>query len=139
MRKKTVKGRPGRFGAVYADDFDTPRFRLLSPVQRCIFVALTTYAGRFTDECWPSEERLASIVGVHRVTVSKAIARLEELGYLSIVVEQTGHWRHNRYTLLSPPAAPLPPALPGDPSDSHGADDGGVPVDRLPETTSPGE
>lgn len=45
--------------------------------------------------CWPSQERIADVTGLHRITVTRSIKRLEAAGYL--LVER--HGRRCRYRL----------------------------------------
>src|SRR5262245_54738174 len=55
--------------------------RALNATQVRILAAVGIYADRKGD-AWPSQETLATVVGVHRATVCRAIKRLRELGYL---------------------------------------------------------
>ncbi len=51
---------------------------------------------------WPPQDLIALETGLHRVTVNRAIQRLQKLGYLVIVPHQRrhGHWRANAYRVL---------------------------------------
>ena len=57
---------------------------------------------------WPSQERIASLIGITRPTVCRAIRRLRDLGYLHRYRKRTprGHYR-NVYQLLYPAYAAL--------------------------------
>lgn len=99
--------RTPRHGVVWADDWDTPRFRQLSPAQRCIYVTLTTYAAGGRGEVWPKQATIAAVTGFTVRAVEKGIARLVELGFLRVSRQETGLKRRNIYTLLSPPPETL--------------------------------
>ncbi len=95
--------RTPRHGIIWAEDWDAPRFRLLSPIQRCVYVTLVTYASGGRGEVWPKQATIAGVVGITLRATEKAIARLAELGYLRVTRQAGGTRRRNVYTLLSPP------------------------------------
>lgn len=92
-----------RHGVVWAEDWDSDRFRLLSPAQRNVYVTLTLYAAGGRGDVWPKQSTIAQVNGITLRAVEGAIARLVELGYLRITRAATGTRRRNVYTLLSPP------------------------------------
>jgi len=115
--KLVDRRRTPRHGIVWADEWDTPRFRLLTPIQRCLYITITQYAGRTTGACWPKQATLARIVACDIRTVERGIKRLVQLEYLTVVREEHGARRVNTYTLCSPPAT-VPGALPPPPDRS---------------------
>lgn len=92
-----------RHGFVWADDWDSDRFRLLTHAQRSVYVTLTLYANGGRGAVWPKQATIARIVGLTVRATEKAISRLEELGYLTVARQTGGPRRRNVYTLLSPP------------------------------------
>lgn len=112
--------RGGRHGIVWKDEWDSPRFRLLSPVQRCVYVTLTQYVGASTGQCWPKVSTLMGVVGCGESTVRHAISQLKALGYLTVGKVSMGQRKRvNLYTLRSPPPFPPPPALDGGDNGDH--------------------
>ncbi|MDP2309297.1 MAG: helix-turn-helix domain-containing protein [Pseudomonadota bacterium] len=97
-----------RHGIVWAEDWDSDRFRLLSTAQRVVYVTLVMYATAGRGEVWPKQGTIASVTGLSRRAVEDAIRRLAELGYVRIARKATGLRRRNTYTLLSPPREPPP-------------------------------
>lgn len=95
-----------RHGIVWADDWDSPRFRLLTMAQRVVYVTLTTYATGGRGDVWPKQATIATTVGLTLRAVEKAIERLSELGYVRVTRQSSGPKRRNIYTLLSPPREP---------------------------------
>ena len=57
---------------------------------------------------WPSQERIATALGINRATVCRAVKRLRDHGYLDRYRKRTarGHFR-NVYRLLYPIYVPL--------------------------------
>jgi DNA-binding MarR family transcriptional regulator len=92
-----------RHGIVWADDWDTPRFRLLTMAQRVVYVTLTVYAAGGRGDVWPKQATIAQTTGLTLRAVEKAIDRLAQLGYVRVTRQPTGLRRRNVYTLLSPP------------------------------------
>jgi DNA-binding transcriptional MocR family regulator len=79
--------------------------------------AIGVYAGR-DGTAWPSQETIASMLGVTRETVCKAIKRLRKHGYLDRYRQQTSRgWHRNVYRLLFPEYVPIPSRLPLEESD----------------------
>lgn len=109
-----VDRRGGRFGVVYATEWDSARFRKLTANQRCVYVTICLFAGRQTGQAWPKVSKLQSITGFGESTVRHAVKKLVELGYLHVGKVQLGRKRINVYTLLSPPEFPPPPPVPGE-------------------------
>ena len=92
-----------RHGIVWAEDWDSPRFRLLSHAQARVYVTLVTYSAGGRGDVWPKQTTIAQVCGLTVRAVEKAIDRLEELGYLKVTRQPAGSRRRNIYTLLSPP------------------------------------
>jgi DNA-binding MarR family transcriptional regulator len=107
MEQHTVEVRDGRkaprHGVVWAEDWDSDRFRLLSHAQARVYVTLTLYAVSGKGDVWPKQSTIAAVTGLSRRAVEDAIRRLAELGYVRVTRKPTGMRRHNIYTLLSPP------------------------------------
>lgn len=59
----------------------SPEWRALTLAQRDVLLLLDSYADGATGLCWPSQARLASELGVSQRTITRAIGRLEELGF----------------------------------------------------------
>jgi DNA-binding MarR family transcriptional regulator len=95
--------RTPRHGIVWAEDWDTDRFRLLSHAQARVYVTLTLYAVSGRGDVWPKQATIAATVGLTLRAVEKAIERLAELGYVRVTRQPGGTRRRNVYTLLSPP------------------------------------
>ena len=100
-RFAVVDSRKRRFGIVHLDDFDSDRFRSLSPSHRLIYVSLCMFVGRQTGTCYPKISRLARMTGFSRSTIFRALNKLESLEF---VERQKLHLskarRINLYTLL---------------------------------------
>ncbi len=88
------------YGVVYRADYDCDQFRRLSPITRCVYVALTLHATRQSREAWPKIESMARMVGTTPRSVQRALASLSEAGFIAITKRQQGPRRYNRYTLL---------------------------------------
>lgn len=95
--------RTPRHGIVWAEDWDTDRFRLLSHAQRSVYTTLTLYATSGRGDVWPKQATIATVTGLTLRAVEKAIERLSELGYVRVTRQTGGTRRRNIYTLLSPP------------------------------------
>jgi hypothetical protein len=108
---EVVDGRGRRFGLVYVDDWDTPRFRLLSPWARVTYVTLLTFVNPAHGQAYPKQRRLCGIIGASESTLRRALRELTDLGYVSTVVTRQGFRSRNVYTILSPPPYPPPPEL----------------------------
>ena len=73
-----------------------------------VLAAIGIYAGR-DGTAWPSQETLATMLGMTRETVCKSIARLRRHGYLDRYRKRTPRgWHRNVYRLLYPAYAPMP-------------------------------
>ncbi len=44
--------RKGRFGVVHLTDWDSNRFRGLTAAQRCVYVTLCMFVGRYTNKAF---------------------------------------------------------------------------------------
>lgn len=88
---------------VWAEVWDSDRFRLLSDAQARVYVTLTLYAVQGKGPVWPKQSTIARITGLSGRAVEDAVRRLVELGYLTVSRKATGMRRYNTYTLLSPP------------------------------------
>ena len=81
--------------------------RSLTPTYLRVLAALGIYAGP-DGIAFPSQATIATVIGVHRATVCRAIKRLLELGYLDRYRKRTPHGRYrNVYRLLYPAYVPL--------------------------------
>lgn len=92
-----------RHGFVWADDWDSDRFRLLSTAQRVVYVTLLTYANAGKGDVYPKQSTIAQVTGLALRTVEDAVRRLVGLGYIRIARRAGGLRRRNVYTLVSPP------------------------------------
>lgn len=71
-----------------------------------VYNALTSYANQKTQTCFPSQQSIAELLGLSRMTVNRKIKQLKELGLLDIMKLKS----HCSYFLLRPDA---PDPLPG--------------------------
>ncbi len=60
-----------------------------------VLVALLSFRNTRSGQCWPSQERIARIVGTDRATVSRALAELRALRCILIVPDK----RPTRYRI----------------------------------------
>src|SRR5215831_10249392 len=83
--------------------------RGLTAIHLRVLAYLGTHADRL-GVAWPSQETIATALGINRATVCRAIKRLRDLGYLHRYRRRTprGHYR-NVYKLLYPAYAALSP------------------------------
>ena len=75
------------------------------------YVRVLAYLAIHADRvgtAWPSQERIATALGIDRATVCRGIKRLHDLGYLDRYRKRTarGHFR-NVYRLLYPSYVPV--------------------------------
>ena len=110
---QVIDKRRSRFAAIYAAEWDTDRFRTLSPTTRVVYVSLCLFAGATTHQCWPKVRRLEGMTGLSERTVRRSISKLAALGYIVVGKVQLKRKRINVYTLLSPPEYPPIPEGPG--------------------------
>jgi hypothetical protein len=68
-------------------------------IPRLVLLAIASHARDEATECWPSLSRLVELTGLDRVTVWKAIEKLEEIGDLTVSrdPQASRHHRANRY------------------------------------------
>ena len=80
-------------------------FTDLSALQRWILVVLSTYTDNDGD-CYPSLNKLASVVGCSRVSVINNLQSLEKKGYITIKkrFDKAGDRATNLYTLNIEPS-----------------------------------
>ena len=71
--------RKGRFGVVHLSDWDSDSFRGLTAAQRCVYVTLCMFVGRYTNKCFPKVSTMIQITGFSRATVFRALAELERV------------------------------------------------------------
>lgn len=72
-----------------------------------VLAVIGIYAGP-DGIAWPSQDTIASIIGIHRATVCRAIKRLREGGYIDRYRKPTSRGRfRNVYQLRYPAYAPL--------------------------------
>jgi DNA-binding GntR family transcriptional regulator len=71
-----------------------------TPGQSLVLLALADRTDA-TDECWPSQERIADDLGMSRLGVRKAIGVLVEKGAVEIV-EKGGPRKSTRYRITLP-------------------------------------
>ena len=69
----------------------------LSIMSKFVYAMLLSYAWN-KDKCFPGQNRLADDIGVHLMTVNRAIKELEKSGYLKI--KRMGLGKPNIYTLF---------------------------------------
>lgn len=75
----------------------------LRPSVRHVALTLSTHMSERGDSCFPSLATLAEETGLHKETVHKAIAELEEASYLQVTrPETTGRGRANHYRACVP-------------------------------------
>jgi DNA-binding MarR family transcriptional regulator len=74
--------RKDSFGVVRMSDVDSNRYRRLTPAQRCVYVSLCLFAGRYTGKCYPKVKTLCRITGFSRATVFRALATLESAAFI---------------------------------------------------------
>lgn len=74
----------------------------LKAADKSVYMALSYYADNDTSECYPKRETLMRMAGVSDKTLSKAIRRLEDCGYIAVngARRKNGQWRSNTYSLL---------------------------------------
>ena len=101
-----------RHGVIYAHVWQSDRFRLLTPAQRCVYVSLAIYAHRVTRRCFPKQKTLAYDTGLSERAVERAIQRLRDLGFIEVERRRAGRKRINEYTLVLKPLPPPPPPIP---------------------------
>jgi predicted transcriptional regulator len=71
-----------------------------------ILAVIGIYASR-DGIAWPSQDTIATVVGINRATVCRAIKRLREHGYLDRYRKPTSRGRYrNVYQLRYPPYLP---------------------------------
>jgi len=113
-----------------------------------VYVALATHASHDTQACWPSIQRIASLVHLSRSAVKRALRTLEATGLVHIQARQDGEGdpTSNLYTLTDPTVQMLPgqdspeeggspqtrPPVPPDPT-------GGSPQTPKPDPSQPEE
>ena len=96
-------GRKQRFGIVHMADYDSDLFRSLTPAHRLVYVSLCMFAGRSTGQCYPKVSKICSMTGFDRATVFRALAKLEEKGFLERSKKHFNRARRvNLYFLKSP-------------------------------------
>lgn len=69
-----------------------------------VFVCLLRYAENGSGKCFPGEQRIAKTIGISRVTVSRAIKKLEKLSYFKKIYKRG---EHNTYFISSIKMIPL--------------------------------
>jgi len=96
-----------------------------------VYVALATHASNDTQACWPSIQRIASLVHLSRSTVKRALRTLEAIGLVHIQARQDGEGdpTSNLYTLTDPTVQMLPC--------QDSPEEGGSPQNPPPVTTEP--
>jgi len=73
-----------------------------------VLAAIGIYVGR-DGTAWPSQETIATMLGVARETVCKSIKRLRQHGYIDRYRKRTPRgWYRNVYRLLYPTYVPMP-------------------------------
>ncbi len=99
--------RKPRHAIVYESDWNTPRFRLLTPAARCLYVTLAMYAGHGDSRCaWPKAISLSEVTGFSERTIYNLVRQLRALGYIRVGKKRFGLSRVSVYSLLSPPPNP---------------------------------
>jgi hypothetical protein len=75
-----------------------------------VYVALATHASNDTQTCWPSIQRIASLVHLSRSAVKRALRTLEATGLVHRLARQDGEGdpTSNLYTLTDPTVQVLP-------------------------------
>jgi hypothetical protein len=77
----------------------------VSTTATAVYAALASFANG-DGECWPSQDRIAEVVGVHPGTVRRALAELRAAGHVGIRPRLVGNAkRGNVYTLQTPDRA----------------------------------
>lgn len=66
---------------------------------KMMFLVLSSYSGR-TGVSFPSQETIASLMGVSVPTVKRTLAEMRALGLVEVVVAKTATGRRNHYRLL---------------------------------------
>ncbi|MGO2282437.1 helix-turn-helix domain-containing protein [Vibrio casei] len=75
----------------------------ISSTDKLVLSTLVTHLNLSKNEAFPSQARIASVCGLCRATVNRAIMKLSELGYISIkkIERINGIGLRNLYTLKS--------------------------------------
>lgn len=80
--------------------------RNLTAMDVRVLAGIGIYADR-NGIAWPSQDTIASVIGINRATVCRAIKRLRDGGYLDRYRKRTSRGRYrNVYKLLYPPYFP---------------------------------
>jgi DNA-binding MarR family transcriptional regulator len=80
--------------------------RSLTATHVRILAVIGIYADR-DGVAWPSQDTIATVIGINRATVCRAIKRLREHGYLDRYRKPTNRGRYrNVYQLFYPPYVP---------------------------------
>jgi len=74
----------------------------LKPSGLAVYNALAYFANSITQTCFPSQGRIAEMVGISRLTVNRKIKLLRDLGLITISKEK----RKNIHTLLKACVSP---------------------------------
>lgn len=104
--------RKPRHAIVYYEDWNTARFRSLTPAARLLYVELAMYAGGGERASWLKAQTLADDLGFSPRTIYNLVRDLKRNGYVKVGKKRFGLSRVSVYTLLSPPSYPLPPDVP---------------------------
>jgi biotin operon repressor len=96
-----VRDRRGGFLWVSNDVFDNYAPKLQHSTFMT-YLALARYANNDSQGSHPSQEFIASLVGVSRRTVIRAIQELTDVGLLAVEKVGGGDYLHNEYVLLKP-------------------------------------
>jgi hypothetical protein len=83
-------------------DLTPNEFRVLRYIYYVAFLhGMQSWNGKIY--CVPSEQRIASVVGLHRVTVSRIVSYLKLQGLLTVIQRRpkNGQWQTNLYKLGS--------------------------------------
>lgn len=96
--KKAFKHEPNHWVAVSIDSVTDQR---LDYFDRCLLMYMTFRFNGFVQqgmEYYESTQTLANVFGVHRNTVSKAIQKMKDIGYISVTSKVGGS---NTYTKVT--------------------------------------
>lgn len=84
-----------------------PLMSTKSYVACCLYTAIATHATATQRAAWPSQSRLAEMLGTTQQSVSRALKKLSQAGLVEVRSwsDKNGH-RHNTYVLTKPGVKP---------------------------------
>lgn len=82
--------------------YDTNIQSTLSSAEAQVYGAYLRYSNGGKDKCWPGQDKLSANLGLHDRTISRALKKLQELGYIILVKRGNDKAGNSVYVVKTP-------------------------------------